>query len=72
MGVRFEYDEWGAESFSADFSQKSASFNAKGIDIFTEPLEEIGIPSGMAKWAVGIGGVAVAILGINYVGKRMG
>ena len=49
--------KWGAESFSA----------TKGIDTFTEPFEEIGVP----KWLIGIGGVVAAITGINYLSKKL-
>ena len=57
--MRNEYPdlEWGAESFEA----------TKGIDTFTEPLEEIGVP----KWLIGIGGVVAAITGINYLSKKL-
>ena len=57
-----------------NFGQNRAeTFGAtKGIDTFTEPLEEVGIPLGMSKWIVGIGGVAAAIFGINYLGNKIG
>ena len=40
---------------------------AKGIDTFTEPFEEIGVP----KWLIGIGGVIAAVTGINYLSKKL-
>ena len=68
--MTFEYggDEWmvffaprvdymGAETFEA----------TKGIDTFTEPFEEMGVP----KWLIGIGGVVAAITGINYLSKKL-
>jgi hypothetical protein len=39
----------------------------KGIDTFTEPFEEMGVP----KWLIGIGGVVAAITGINYLSKKL-
>lgn len=58
MDINGEWEvDWGAESFEA----------TKGIDTFTEPLEEIGVP----KWLIGIGGVVAAITGINYLSKKL-
>jgi len=48
-------------------AESSLVQQAKGIDTFTEPLEEIGVP----KWVIGIGGVVAAITGINYLSKKL-
>ena len=53
---------------SWQLTKRAESFSAtKGIDTFTEPLEEMGVP----KWLIGIGGVVAAITGINYLSKKL-
>ena len=66
---KYKLPSWAKRAESHDFSQKSAeSFAAtKGIDTFTEPFEEMGVP----KWLIGIGGVVAAITGINYLSKKL-
>ena len=63
---------WPCHDIEADIRiakrNDAESFEAtKGIDTFTEPFEEIGVP----KWLIGIGGVVAAITGINYLSKKL-
>ena len=63
---------WPCHDIEADIRiakrNDAESFEAtKGIDTFTEPFEEIGVP----KWLIGIGGVVAAITGIKKKKKKL-